>query len=171
MPSGGTAPGSGNGAGLPALAIGDTVGAERVADHRQRAEGVAVDEHRRRAARLCGQAGDVDQRDEVVGGGHGERPVAVLGQRRHVPRRVVQRAGVVVEKPGPVEGAVGVPPVDAPQVVHDLAAAHDEHAALAQRGEAAADVEVVLQWLEGVDGQLHDRDVSRGKGVGQEAEV
>ena len=68
----------------------------------------------------------------------------------------------IVESLRPVEPAVGSAPVDAPEVVHDVAARHDQDAALAQRRELRAELEVVVERLRRVDRQLHDRDVGVG---------
>ena len=120
-------------------------------------------------ARRGGQAGEVQQRDEVIGRRHG---VAVVG----CPCRLAiaagsvshQRPGVVVEAAGPVEA---VRPAGrsrrTPEVVHHVAAADDQHAALAQRREAGAELEVVVERLLGVDRQLHDRDVRVREHVAQ----
>src|SRR5690606_36940266 len=45
------------------------------------------------------------------------------------------------------------------QVVHELAAAEDEHATLAQEGEFAAELEVLLRRHAVVDAELDHRDV------------
>ena len=94
------------------------------------------------------------------GVGTASRPVGVPLQPGQLTGcRRLSAAGLLVEAAGPVEAAVGLTPVDRPQVVHDVAAADDQHAAFAQRGELGAEVEVVLERLAGVDRQLHDRDV------------
>ena len=77
-------------------------------------------------------------------------------------------ARCVVEAAGPLEPAVGLAPVDAVQVVHDVAAADDEHAPLAQRRELSAEPEVVLEWFLRVDRQLDDGDVGVGEGMHQD---
>ena len=41
-------------------------------------------------------------------------------------------------------------------------AGQDHHPVPAQRGQPGGEVDVVLQWLQGVDGELHDRDVGVG---------
>jgi hypothetical protein len=66
--------------------------------------------------------------------------------------------GGLVEPLGPVEAEIRGAPVHAPQVVHHVAAGHDEHATLAQRRQLGAQFEVEVQGLVGVDGKLHHRD-------------
>ena len=63
--------------------------------------------------------------------------------------------------------ASGSPAVDPAEVVHHVAAADDQHAALAQRRQPRAELEVVVERLVGVDAQLHDRDVGVREGVHQ----
>ena len=55
------------------------------------------------------------------------------------------------------------------QVVHDVAAAHDEHALLPQRGKCAAHFDIVSRALPGVDAQLENGDVRFRKDVPQDA--
>src|SRR5207237_7815554 len=62
----------------------------------------------------------------------------------------------------------GQVPAHPGQVVHDVAAGHDEDPATPQAGQPGAEVEVVVEVLVGVDGQLHDRDVGVGEGVHQD---
>ena len=80
------------------------------------------------------------------GVGTAMREVGVPLERRQLGRVAGHDRGrVVVEAPGPVEAGVGLRPVDATEVVHDVAAADDEHAAVAQRRERGAELEVVLE--------------------------
>jgi hypothetical protein len=60
-----------------------------------------------------------------------------------------------------------VPPVDAVQVVHDVAAADDAHAPFTQRCEPRRETEVVVHRLGLIDRQLQDRDIGDGKGMAQ----
>ncbi len=55
------------------------------------------------------------------------------------------------------------------EVVHDVAAAHDEHPSVAERVELHAEIEVVLLGLARVEGELHDRDVRGRVHAGEDA--
>ena len=89
-------------------------------------------------------------------------PASSAGAPRHDCRPPV------VEAPRPVEPGVGLAPVDATKVVHDVAAADDEHAALAKRCQPGAEVEVVVERLQRVDRELDDGDVAAGEGVDED---
>src|SRR3546814_5845221 len=90
----------------------------------------------------------------------------MLGEPENVTWALAQQRGRgIVESPIPIRRPIGTAPVDATEVVHDVAAAHDQHALAAERREAGAEVEVVLERLQGVDRQLHDGNVGVGEHV------
>ena len=151
------------------LLHGDRAGqVEGVGGHRQRAVGVPVDQHVRAPAGRRAQPGQVQQRDEVVRGGH--RGVEVRGglhARQRVRGAGHDLPGALVEPVRPVEPAVPPRRVDAAEVVHHVAAADDGHPAVPQRGQLGAQLEVVVEGLHRVDRQLHDRDVRVRVHVGE----
>ena len=87
-------------------------------------------------------------------------PAASPGVVGHARRERPRRSGWAQSKP-----ASGRLQSIAREVVHDVAAADDQHASLAQRRQRGAELEVVVERLVGVDRELHDRDVGVGEGV------
>src|SRR3546814_5346952 len=66
----------------------------------------------------------------------------MLGEPENVTWALAQQRGRgIVESPIPIRRPIGTAPVDATEVVHDVAAAHDQHALAAERREAGAEVE------------------------------
>ena len=61
----------------------------------------------------------------------------------------------------------GLRPVDPAEVVDHVAAPDDQHPRVAERGEPATELDVVLERLGGVDRQLHDGHVGVGEQVGE----
>ena len=72
---------------LPGSAGGDLVAAESEACHRQRTHRIAIDEDSGALLSGVGQAGDVEQGDEMIGCGNGQRVVAVVDDRQDVTGR------------------------------------------------------------------------------------
>ena len=69
---------------------------------------------------------------------------------------------------GPVEaktGLIQLIPGHHPQVMHHIAAAHDQHAFFAQRGQFSGQLVVVGWWLLPVEAELNNRNISFGKKV------
>ena len=94
----------------------------------------------------------------MVRGGHGKVEVVVLGQLQDVAGALAQeRRGGFIETEVPVEPARRLAPVDAAQVVHDVAAPDDQHALFAEGREARTEVEVVVERLERIEGQTGAR--------------
>lgn len=143
--------------------------AQRVGRHGQGAVGVAVDEDLGvGGVHGGGQTGEIQRGDEVIRCRYGtaEVPVRVEGR---VLARVGQHPGlgVLVEALRPVEAVVGQRPVHAAQVVHHVAARHDQHTAPAQWSEPGAELKVVVHRLVGVDAELDDGNRRVRKGVHQ----
>lgn len=142
------------------------------------AEGVAGQGHGAEVADVVkgvgelslGGAEDVEEGQEVVGGRDGVVGVGVA---------VVVDDGFVIARfdggfNGGVEavgggGAVLVLPLDAAQVVDDVAAAHDEVAFLAQAGESLAELVRLARRDVAVDGELDDGDVGLWEDVDEDA--
>ena len=104
----------------------------------------------------------------MVGRGHGRTEVGVTAQPTDVARGARHRhPRVLVEPLGPVEARVRRAPGHGSEVVHDVATGHDEHAALPQRCKAGAEVDVEVERFNGVDRELHHRDVGLGEHVDQ----
>ena len=104
------------------------------------------------------------------GVGHGQRRsrrARCEPRRRSAGARVMISAGVVVEACGPSRSRRRAALQSMrPQVVHDVAAADDQHAALAQRAPARRRARGGSRTAcVGVDRQLHDGDVGVGEGV------
>ncbi len=92
--------------------------------------------------------------------------VGVLHQAREVARPLRHDlAGRVVEALRPVVAALVRIPVHPAQVVHHVAARHDEDALVEERREAGAEVDVVLDRLARIDRELDNGDVGIGEHV------
>jgi len=74
-------------------------------------------------------------------------------------------ANTVVEAFRPVEAAIAIRPVNSAKVVAGVAAAEDEHAALAQRRQPCAQIHVVRERSSCMDRQLQHRDVGGRENV------
>src|SRR3546814_4528428 len=97
------------------LALGRrwAVRAQRIAGHGDRSEGRALDEDLGWAIGGGGQAGDVEHRDEVVGGRYREIEVGMLGEPENVTWALAQQRGRgIVESPIPIRRPIGTAPVD-----------------------------------------------------------
>jgi hypothetical protein len=79
------------------------------------------------------------------------------------------RGGRIVEALRPVVGGVGTVPGDPAEVVDDVAAGEDHDAALPQRRQPGAEVEMEVERLQGVDRKLDDRQVGLGIEMGEDA--
>ena len=123
------------------------------------------------ASSACGGTEHVQQRQIVLRRRHGQQ--RVLAERSVVDqRRVVARddelANFRLEARGPVVGLDGMPaPRIRVQVVHDVSAAHDQHACIPQRTQALADLIVKLRRARFVDAQLYDRYIRVRKDMAQ----
>ncbi len=87
----------------------------------------------------------------------------VARRRRH------QLLDGIVEALRPGLAAVGVAPLDAPQVVNHVAAGDDHHALIEQRRQPRPQVEVIVHRLRRVDGELNHRDIGLGVEMGEHA--
>jgi hypothetical protein len=112
-------------------------------EHRDRTAVYAFDGERERVSFRSG-ADYVEQREVVVGRGDGELGFAAQGlvaDEWAVVAALQEAADFLFEANGPVEGIDGVlSPSVGVEVVHQVAAADDENAFLAQRGQALSDV-------------------------------
>src|SRR5581483_8584271 len=75
----------------------------------------------------------------------------------------------VVKGPGPREGGVRPAPIDGPQIVDGVGAGDDQDPLVPQRCKGGAQLEVVVERLRCVDGELQDGNVGGGEGVHQHA--
>lgn len=73
------------------------------------------------------------------------------------------RGRCVVKPISPVFSGIAVAPVNPSQIVHDITAGQYHHATFAQGSQPRSEIDVVAHRLEGIQRQLHDRDVGLGK--------
>src|SRR5579859_2285374 len=113
--------------------------------HRDRTEvEAAVDDPAQRLV-AAADARDVEDRQEVVAVGSGERRVRMsfVSDERRAVARLERRPDVRIEALPPIVRARHVR-VEALEVVDDIARRHDEDATLAQRSELRAEIEVLV---------------------------
>jgi hypothetical protein len=91
------------------------------------------------------------------------QPQRVPRRLRHLPHRRL------VEPLRPVECRIGLVPGDAAEIVDDVAARHHQDSPLSQRRQPPPQREMIVERLQRVDRQLHDRHVGFRVEVGEHA--
>ena len=136
------------------------VDVQQVGSHGERSVGVSVDQYACGTAFGCSKTGHVHRGQEVVRRRDGAAEVRMFLETQDFAGAVGEDlARSIVESARPIEPLVGLRPVDGAKVVHDIAAAEDQDAPLAELLQSRAKVEVIFESLPCIDRQLQDRNV------------
>src|SRR5688500_15728467 len=85
-------------------------------------------------------------------------------QSRRVGGPLSQRCSrCIIKALRPIKSSIRCRPVDGAQIVHDVAAADDQYAALSQRCKTGSKLKVKVKILERIDGQLYHGNIRLGE--------